>query len=295
MTPEQVLSHQPRTLTAGQRESYFTDGYVSVEKLISDDWLTRLTETTRDFCEQSRGVTESDEVFDLAPGHSADRPRLRRLRHPDNQHQAYWDYATDIIADVAADLVGPDVVFHHSKLNFKWEQEDDAVMWHQDIQFYPHTNYSPLTIGTYLTDTGLEDGPLMVVAGSHEGVLHDQYDDDGNWVGSLSARDAAALDTQRVARVTGPAGSITVHNCRTVHGSSRSTSASSRPLLLNAFASADAFPYTQQPQPSPHAGAIVRGRPARWAHHDPRPCQIPPTWSAGPASIFAAQSRENVD
>ena len=24
------------------------------------------------------------------------------------------------IADVNADLVGPDIVFHHSKLNFKW-------------------------------------------------------------------------------------------------------------------------------------------------------------------------------
>ena len=31
------------------------------------------------------------------------------------------------MADVAADLVGPNVVFHHSKLNFKWFDESDTV------------------------------------------------------------------------------------------------------------------------------------------------------------------------
>ena len=295
MTPEQVLSHQPRILSPQQREAYFSEGYLSVESLISEDWLTRLTETTQDFLDQSRSVTESNGVFDVAPEHTSDRPRLRRLRRPDEQHATFWEYAKDVIADVAADLVGPDVVFHHSKLNFKWEQHDDAVRWHQDIQFYPHTNYSPLTIGTYLTDTNLDDGPLMVVAGSHDDVLYEHYDVDGHWVGCLSDEDAATIVAEQVVHLAGSAGSITVHNCRSIHGSPPSATESTRPLLLNAYASADAFPYTPQPQPSPHAGEIVRGSPARWAHHDPRPCGIPPVWSTGRASIFAAQSGEKVD
>lgn len=290
MTPEQVLSHPARILSTGQRESYFTEGYLGVESLISEDWLERLREATEESVAGAAAVTESDGVFDVAPGHTPDRPRLRRVRLPDDQHPTFWEFATDVIADVAADLVGPDVVFHHSKLNFKWDQHDDAVNWHQDIQFYPHTNYSPLTIGTYLTDTGRDDGPLMVVARSHEGPLHDQYDADGNWVGRLSDEAAAAIDPERVAYLTGPAGSITVHNSRSVHGSAPSSSDSNRPLLLNAYASADAFPYTPQPQPSAHAGEVVRGKSARWAHHDPRPCLIPPAWATGYASIFAAQS-----
>ena len=52
--------------------------------------------------------------------------------------------ATGLIADVAADLLGPDVLFHHSKLNFKWPDATSEVKWHQDIQFYPHTNYNVL-------------------------------------------------------------------------------------------------------------------------------------------------------
>ena len=235
----------------------------------------------------------SDGDYDLADGHGPDSPRIRRLKMPDRRHPVYWEFANGVIADVAADLVGPDVVFHHSKLNFKWDAGSDDVKWHQDIQFYPHTNYSPLTIGAYLSDTGMDDGPLMVLPGSHDGPLYDQYDGEGNWVGCLSAEDSAGLDTDGVDYLTGPAGSITVHNCRTVHGSPPTGKPSGRPLLLNAYASADAFAYTAHPQPTENTGKVVRGRPARWAHHDPRPCLIPPDWSQGYESIFASQDKES--
>jgi hypothetical protein len=103
----------------------------------------------------------------------------------------------------------------------------------------------------------------------------------------------AGLDLSRLVELTGPAGSVTVHNCRTVHGSRSSERDDGRPLLLNVYAAADARPYTPHPQPSIHAGEIVRGKPALWARHDPRPCQIPPDWSGGYTSIFAAQAGED--
>ena len=90
------------------------------------------------------------------------------------------------MADVASDLVGPNVTFHHSKLNFKWYDDNDTVKWHQDIQFFPHTNYNVLTIGCYLEDTDMNNGPLAVLKGSHKNDLYDQYDKNGNWTGMLS-------------------------------------------------------------------------------------------------------------
>ena len=42
-----------------------------------------------------------------------------------------------------------------------------------------------------------------------------------------------------------------------------------------------------------HAYQLLRGEPVKWAHHDPRPCQIPPDWSGGYSSIYAAQSKED--
>jgi len=294
MTPEQILSHPPRVLTQAQRESYFEKGYVLVENVVPDEWIERLRDVTNEFVERSREITASDAVWDLEPDHTAENPRLRRLTSPVEQHPAYWEFASDsIVADVAADIVGPDVKFHHSKLNFKWAEGGEEVKWHQDIQFWPHTNYSPATIGTLLYDCGPDQGPLGGLPGSQNGPLFDLYNEDGSWNGALSDADAASLNLENVEYMTGPAGSLTIHNCRTVHGSPPNQSDTGRPLLLYAYSSADAFTYTYNPIMSSYYGTIVRGKPALYAHHDPRPCQIPPDWSGGYQSLFATQQGED--
>ncbi len=293
MTPEDILKEPPRVLTQAQREHYFERGYVGVESLVPADTLAELIAVTNEFVDASRAETQAGREFDIGPGHSAERPVLRRLKRPDDQHDAYWRFASGLMADVAADLAGPDVVFHHSKLNFKWFDETDTVKWHQDIQFFPHTNYNVFTIGCYLADTDMSNGPLAVLPGSHNGPLYDQYGADGSWTGCLCDEDASVVDMAKADYLTGPAGSITVHNCRALHYSPSSKSAEPRPLLLNCFSSADAKAYTPHPDPSSHTYEVVRGKPAQWAWHDPRPCQIPPDWSGGYTSIFAAQAGED--
>jgi len=293
MTPEEILSHAPRVLSQAQRESYFEHGYVMVEGLISDDWLDRLNRTTEEYLERSRGLSESDFTFDLAPGHSSDRPKVRRLKGPDTD-PVYWAFANDVIADVAADLVGPDVTFHHAKLNFKWptDRESNSVDWHQDIPFYPHTNYNVLAIGTYLHDTTDEHGPLTVLPDSHNGPLYEHFDEARNWTGHLRADDAAGLNESKAVSLRGPKGSITVHSARLVHASRPAQAAGMRPLLINSYAAADAYPYTTGAHRTEHYRALVRGEAARWACHDARPCPIPPDWSQGYTSIYAAQAGE---
>lgn len=295
MTPEQILAIPPRVLTQAQREAYFTDGYVLLEKIVGDDWIRRLREATDEMIERSRKVTKSDAVFDLEPDHRPDSPRLRRVSNPVEHHPVFWDYCTQsVLPDAVADLVGPDVKFHHSKLNFKWKKGGEEVKWHYDISFWPHTNYSPLTVGTYLYDCGMDQGPLGVIPKSHQiEPLLTQYDDQGNWVGCLSERDLAKLDLSKAVYLTGPAGSLTLHNCRTIHGSPRNDSDLGRPLLLYTLTSADAFPYTVNPIKPKHDQAIIRGKRAAFAHHDPRPCLIPPDWSGGYTSIFSLQQKED--
>lgn len=293
MTPEQVLSYPARVLTQAQREHYFDHGYVGIESLVPARTVAELQATTNAFVEQSRAVNASDDKFDVAPEHTSEHPVLRRLKSPDENSDTYWRFSTGLMADVAADLVGPNVTFHHSKLNFKWFDESDTVKWHQDIQFFPHTNYNVLTIGCYLADTNMHNGPLAVLRDSHHDDLFDQYDASGNWTGMLSDPDAATLDSSRIEYLTGAAGSITIHNARTLHFSPSSKSPQPRPLLLNCYTAADAKPYTPHPQLTRNTYEVVRGEPVRWAHHDPRPCQIPPDWSRGYTSIYAAQAKEN--
>ncbi|HUS96288.1 MAG TPA: hypothetical protein VMX97_06095, partial [Hyphomicrobiaceae bacterium] len=120
MGPEEILGYAPRLLSQSQREHYFTHGYVGVESLVPKDTLAELVAATEAFVDASRKEVAPGPVFDIGPGHSPDKPVLRRLKRPDEQHPAYWNFAKGLMADVAADLVGPNVVFHHSKLNFKW-------------------------------------------------------------------------------------------------------------------------------------------------------------------------------
>jgi ectoine hydroxylase-related dioxygenase (phytanoyl-CoA dioxygenase family) len=280
-------------LTKAQQEFYAENGYLLVAELIGPEWLNRLRATTAEMVDRTRAMSQSDAVFDLETGHSAENPRLRRLTSPVDHHPDFWEFASQsVLGDVMADLVGEDVKFHHSKLNFKWAGGGTEVKWHQDISYWPHTNYSPLTVGLYLYDCGPDQAPLMVVPGSHRGELYSQYDEQGQWAGCLSDADAKTALATEPAELTGPAGSITIHNCRVVHGSRPNLSDAGRPLLLNVYSAANAFTYTANPLPSRYEGAIVRGRPAQWAHHDPRPCQVPPDWSTGYTSLFALQQGE---
>lgn len=148
-------------------------------------------------------------------------------------------------------------------------------------------------MGIYLADVGAEQGPLGVVPKSHEGELFDHYNEMDQWIGSIPDRDIGRAAIDKAVYLEGPAGSMTIHNCRTVHGSRPNNSPRLRPLLLYVFSAADAMTYTANPIPSPHQGTIVRGNQVRWAHHDPRPCIIPPDWSGGYTSLFAMQQDES--
>ena len=295
MTPESILKIPPRVLTQAQREHYFREGYILLEKIIGDEWIRKLRAATDELVERSRKVTKSDTIFDLEPTHRPDAPRLRRVSNPVEHHPVCWEYCTKSpLGDIVADLVGPDVKFHHSKLNYKWAQGGEEVKWHYDISFWPHTNYSPLTVGTYIYDCGPDNGPLGVLPRSHElEPMLSQFDHQGRWTGCLRDEDVAKLDQSKAVYLTGPAGSLTIHNCRTLHASPKNLSDTGRPLLLFTMTSADAFPYTVNPIKPKHDQTIIRGQRAAWAHHDPRPCLIPPDWSGGYTSIFSLQQEED--
>jgi ectoine hydroxylase-related dioxygenase (phytanoyl-CoA dioxygenase family) len=294
MKSEQILARPPLVLSQEQREFYFENGYLLLPEFVSPEWLERLREVSNAFIERSRGLTESDTTLALEPTHSAEKPRLRRLIDPTEHHPIYWEHVSQgPLADVAEDLLGPAFKFHHSKLNFKWSSGGEEIKWHQDIQFYPHTNYSVAAFGLYLDDVDHEMGPMGVIPGSHRGEIHDQYDEQDNWVGHIGEHALGRVDLDKVEWLTGPAGSVTVHNCRTVHGSLPNMSDRSRPLLLHTCTAADALPLTPRPSQTSHEGRMIRGQPARWVTFDADACQLPPDRSNQPGvTIFSSQNRE---
>jgi len=293
MTPEEICREEPRLLSAAQRQSYFEDGGLAVPDVVGADWLARCRAAVARLQGESARLSRSTAVFDLEPGHSAANPRLRRISSPCDQDPVFWELLTEgPLGDLAMDLLGPDVKFYQAKLNFKSPKGGTEVRWHQDAPFFPHTNHAVLTMGVYLDDCSLEHGPLEIVPGSHRGEIFDHYDDAGDWRGEIRAADCGAFDAATAKVFDGAAGAVTVHNYRTVHGSKPNVSDGPRPLLLYVLSAADAMPYTAQPLKSRYEQAIVRGRAASHAHHEPGRFRLPPDWSGGYSSIFVLQQKE---
>jgi hypothetical protein len=297
MRPEPILARPAKVLSDQQRRDYFAQGYLHLPAFLDRGWLERLNTLVVTFVGESRGYTRSDAKFDIETGHSAAAPRLRRLCQPVAHHPTFWELTSNSpITDLAQDLLGPDVKFHHSKLNFKWSGGGQEVKWHQDLPFWPHTNDSVLTIGVYLEDVDDTMGPMGVVPGSHRGELFSLYDAKHAWTGALDSSQLGRAGIERAVFLKGPAGSVTVHHCRTVHGSRPNHHATRcRPLLLQTYSSADALPVTPYVMPCRHDGAIVRGEAARFIEFDSGRYEAPPDWSGGYSSIFALQNGGGAD
>jgi ectoine hydroxylase-related dioxygenase (phytanoyl-CoA dioxygenase family) len=115
-----------------------------------------------------------------------------------------------------------------------------AVEWHQDWAFYPYTNDDVLAVGLIIDDMTPENGPLMVFPGSHRGPVYNHHHN-GVFAGAMDL-EASGLDMKDAVPLMGPAGSISIHHVRTVHGSALNTSTRDRRIIFFEMMAADAFP-----------------------------------------------------
>jgi ectoine hydroxylase-related dioxygenase (phytanoyl-CoA dioxygenase family) len=279
-----------RYLTDEQVASYRRDGYLAVPRLIDAGRVEALRRVTDEFVERSRRVSASDDVFDLDPRHTATTPILRRIKNPADQDSLYrWVALESPILDVVAELIGPAVRFHHSKLNLKGSRIGAPVEVHQDAAFYPHSNDDVLAVGLLLDDATAENGALAVLPGSHRGPIHDHFDPAGRFVGCMRTEDVDRLDRKDAPLLALPAGSIHIHHYRLVHWSAPNTSTAERRLLINAYTAADAVSLVPDTTHSPLFARLIRGEAPRVARRTSGDMPLPPDFSRGYTSIYELQ------
>ena len=285
-----IPKHPALFLSQHQRELYYEQGYLTFPALIPYSELTEFRVLVDGIVDSTRRVTESGNEIDLEKGHTPEYPRLRRVTYVDDKDPHFWRLCADsVIPDIAADLLGPDVRFRDMMLNFKWADGGAEVKWHQDICFYPHTHLGALQFLVFLEDVSSEQGPLQVIPASHKGSIFEHYDDNNEWTGAIGQADLATAGVGDATELTGPAGTVSVHHCCTIHGSNRNDSAGGRPALVITYTAADAMPYTSPPYPSSHYRVLVRGSEPRYARHEEVRIPLPPDWSGGYTSIFEHQ------
>ena len=284
----------PNLLSDEDLRNYQERGYLHLESFVEAATLTDLQRAAAEFVEVSRGLETSNKMLDLEPSHTSENPRIRRLNSPVDNHDTFRTFALEgPAAALACSILGGPVRYHHSKLNFKWSGGGEEIKWHQDIQFWPHTDFSPLTIGVYLADVDDVMGPMGVLPSSHQGPLYDQYLDSGEWGGAMNAKDVAQLDMNEIVWLTGPAGSVTVHNCCMIHGSIPNNSPNPRPLLLQTYSAVQSYPIAHigaNGVTGPLSGTVIGGTSDQKITVEGRQIAGAPDWSrAGAPTIFGSQ------
>lgn len=284
----------PNLLSDEDLRNYQERGYLHLESFVEAATLTNLQRAAAEFVEVSRGLETSNKMLDLEPSHTSENPRIRRLNSPVDNHDTFRTFALEgPAAALACSILGGPVRYHHSKLNFKWSGGGEEIKWHQDIQFWPHTDFSPLTIGVYLADVDDVMGPMGVFPSSHQGPLYDQYLDSGEWGGAMNPKDVAQLDMNEIVWLTGPAGSVTVHNCCMIHGSIPNNSPNPRPLLLQTYSAVQSYPIAHigaNGVTGPLSGTVIGGTSDQKITVEGRQIAGAPDWSrAGAPTIFGSQ------
>ena len=252
-------------LTDEQVGTFRRDGVLTVPNAVTPDQLAALRADMDRWVEESRAhngpygeTIDGRPRFDVQPGHSGDRPALRRVSAPTEVSAAHREVmANSAMVDMVADLIGPDVRLHHTKVNTKLPGAATEVQWHQDFPFTPHSNADLITALLMVDEVTVENGPLEVVPGSHNGPIHSLWHD-GAFTGAICP-DAVAAMRDAAVSCTGSAGSVCLMHTRLAHASAPNRSDRSRTLFICVYGAGDAVPYGPSPVPTAHQGLFVRG------------------------------------
>ena len=220
------VNHGP--LSAGHLEKYDRDGYLSFDSLFSErelgayrDELSRLGRD-RNVKALAETVTEPDsgEVRSIFDIHRLSAVIGRLCRD-------------ERIVSIARQLLGSDVYFHQTRINYKPGFRGTGFYWHSDFETWHVEDGMPamraVSCSISLSPNTEYNGPLMVIPGSHRKYLSCVGETpEDNYRHSLQKQEVGVPDDASLARMfeqggivspTGSTGLVTFFECNIMHGS----------------------------------------------------------------------------
>jgi ectoine hydroxylase-related dioxygenase (phytanoyl-CoA dioxygenase family) len=285
-----AVLEQP-VITDAQVQQYRDDGFVVVENVFSPADVARMRSTLDHLVQKARGLSGHDATYDLEASHTPDNPRVRRIKEPHKADPLFWEMARHPrMLAVLERLLGPTLRLHGAKINLKAAAYGAPVEWHQDWAFYPHTNDDVLAVGVMLDDMTPENGPLLLIPGSHTGPTHDHHQD-GRFVGAMDP-ETCGVEFATAQMCTGRAGSCSFHHVRAVHGSAMNTSGKDRRLLLYQVAAGDAWDIRGIEEKSweAHEATMLQGKPSLTPRMEALPVRLPFPPPLRKGSIYESQT-----
>jgi phytanoyl-CoA hydroxylase len=271
-------------------QTYKRDGVIVVPDVLGADTLSQLRSVIAELVAGSAKTLEHTDVYDLEPGHTAEHPRVRRIKAPQKVHPLFDAIVrSEAVLDILKKLIGPHLRLHGSKLNMKSAHYGSPVEWHQDWAFYPHTNDDVLAIGVLLDDTDLSNGPMLVTPGTHTGEVWSHHGEDGCFAGLIDP-DTIKSEIDRAVPCMGKAGSMSFHHVRALHGSAMNTSDRPRNLLLYEVAASDAWPLMGVKDFTEFNSRLLTGDPVVAPRMTSVPVRLPLPPATRQGSIYETQS-----
>ena len=220
-------------MNASTLSDYDRNGYLHFDQLLPPDEINYLRE-------------ELDRMFAWA-GDSEDHtvirePSSREVRSVFAIHRGDGPFAK-IAADprlvgIAEQILGGPVYVHQSRLNFKKGFTGKEFYWHSDFETWHVEDGMPrmraFSLSIALTDNLSQNGPLMVVPGSHRRYLScvGQTPED-HYKASLRRQEYGVPDEASLTQMVeeggletplGKAGAAILFDCNTMHGSNSNIS-----------------------------------------------------------------------
>jgi len=211
-------------------EGFARDGFVVLRDLFDEreiralcDEATRLRTASRDALDPETFVSE--------PGSGL----VRSVFRVHDQSRTFGRLSADArLAGVARFLLDDDVYIHQSRMNYKPGFRGREFYWHSDFETWHVEDGMPrmraLSMTVLLTENTPYNGPLMLMPGSHRHYVTCVGETPENhYRKSLKKQEYGVPNDELLTRLAsgggiaapiGPAGTVVVFDCNTMHGSS---------------------------------------------------------------------------
>ncbi len=275
-------------LTPQQLEHYRREGYVVYPAFLSPDEVSALRVGMGAITAGSTLASHDKTRLEMEPNQAPDGNLVRRLYEPCTYYERFRALSdSGRLLDCVEQLVGPDIIFHYSKINMKPAGIGSPVEWHQDLSYYPLTNRDSVSILFYLDDATIANGCLQVLPRRHEGPLL-CHSSEGFFRGKITE----TVDTKHAVPLEGRAGTVIFMHCMTPHASVTNTSPQPRRTLILSYRAADAYLlyYGVMSSTGDNHTRLVRGKPLANARFTMREFPVP-RYESKSASLYDLQER----
>lgn len=248
---EDPVIHGPETgaLSRYQRTRYEADGFLGFPQLFA---VSEVQDMWRD-AEALRGRDDLRDREDVIT-----EPETNEIRSVFDVHlksDTFDRVLRDFrVLEKAREVLGGDVYVFQSRINYKPGFTGKEFYWHSDFETWhvedgmPHMRAVSCSIS--LSDNYDFNGPLMLIPGSHRHYVQCVGETpEDNYKESLKRQETGVPDPESVralmgegggiVQATAPAGSMTMFECNTMHGSNSNITPLPRANLFVVFNSVE--------------------------------------------------------